>query len=72
MKEQISDLIFLLDRAIHTININKEIKYKNDGKKIVAKTKQKYSSKRSKKDKIIKGKLSKNITKSDLLPMILH
>lgn len=78
-KEQISNLTFLNDGAIHTLEISKEIKYKdgNDNKKTLN-TKQRlilsYSSKRAKKDKYtrekalekIKAKLSKNITKSDL------
>ena len=79
LKEQISDLTFINDGTIHTININKEIKYKdNDIKKQFLQIKQRliltYSSKRSKKDKYtrdkaiekIQDKLSKNITKSDL------
>ncbi len=79
LKEQISNLTFLNDGAIHTINIDKEIKYKDDNDtKQTLQTKQRliltYSSKRAKKDKYtrdkalqkIEDKLSKNITKSDL------
>ena len=79
LKEQISNLIFLNDGAIHTIELNKEIKYKDKkGIKQILQTKQRviltYSSKRAKKDKYtrdkaiekIKTKLSKNITKNDL------
>ena len=76
LKEQISNLTFLNDGTIHTVNIDKTIKY-ND-KKQTLQTKQRlilsYSSKRAKKDKYtrdkalqkIEDKLSKNITKSDL------
>jgi hypothetical protein len=79
LKEQISNLTFLNDGTLHTIKIDKEIKYKNEnGIKQTLKTKQRlilsYSSKRAKKDKYtrekavqkIEDKLSKNITKSDL------
>jgi hypothetical protein len=79
LKEQISNLIFLNDGTIHTLTIDKEIKYKNaDGVKQTIQVKQRlvltYSSQRAKKDKYtrdkalekIKAKLSKSITKSDL------
>jgi len=79
LKEQISNLVFINDGVIHTLNINKEIKYKdNNNQKQTLNTKQRliltYSSKRAKKDKKsrekaiekIEEKLSKNITKSDL------
>ena len=79
LKEQISNLIFLNDGTIHTLNINKEINYNNDSdRNQTLKTKQRlvlaYSSKRARKDKYtreqaikkIEAKLSKNITKSDL------
>lgn len=79
LKEQIANLTFLNDGTIHTLEISKEIKYKdeNDNKKTLN-TKQRliltYSSKRAKKDKYtrekaiekIQAKLSKKITKSDL------
>ena len=79
LKEQISNLIFLNDGTIHTLNINKEINYNDDSdRNQTLKTKQRlvlaYSSKRARKDKYtreqaikkIEAKLSKNITKSDL------
>ena len=80
LKEKISNLTFIDDGTIHTIDIDKEIIYKeeNDKKQTLA-IKQKliltYSTKRAKKDKKtrekalekIEAKLSKkNITKSDL------
>jgi hypothetical protein len=79
LKEQILNLTFLNDGTIHTIEINKEIKYKDENEiKQTLQTKQRliltHSSKRAKKDKYtrekalkkIEAKLSKNITKSDL------
>lgn len=79
IKEQISNLTFLDDATIHTLQIDKEIKLKDkDEQKQTLDTKQRlilsYSSKRAKKDKYsrekalekIESKLSKNITKSDL------
>jgi transposase len=80
LKEQIANLTFINDGAIHTINLNKEIPYIDDnGDKQTIPTKQRliltYSSKRAKKDKRtrekalekIKSRLNKkNITKSDL------
>lgn len=79
LKEKIANLTFLNDKAIHTLELQKEIQYKdNNGKKQTLHTKQRlilsYSTKRAKKDKKtrekalekIKAKLSKNITKSDL------
>ena len=79
LKEQISNLTFLNDGVVHTLKIDKEIKYKDSNEqKQTLQTKQKliltYSSKRGKKDKYtrdkalekIEAKLSKNITKSDL------
>lgn len=68
LKEQISNLTFLNDGVIHTVEINKD---ENNQKQRLILT---YSSKRAKKDKYtrdkaiekIKAKLSKNITKSDL------
>jgi transposase len=79
LKEKIANLTFLNDGIIHTIEIEKEIKYKDesDNKKILN-TNQRliltHSSKRAKKDKYtrekaiekIESKLSKNITKTDL------
>lgn len=79
LKEQISNLTFINDGTIHTIEMQKEIKYKDkDDNQKTLNTKQRliltYSSKRAKKDKYtreqalkkIEAKLSKNITKSDL------
>jgi hypothetical protein len=79
LKEQISNLTFLNEATTHTIEISKDIKYKDDDElKKTLSTKQRliltYSSKRAKKDKYtrekalekIERKLSKNITKSDL------
>lgn len=79
LKEQITNLPFLNDGTIHTLEISKEIKYKDkDDNKKTLNTKQRliltYSSKRAKKDKYtrekalekIEAKLSKKITKSDL------
>jgi len=80
LKKQIANLIFIDDGTIHTINLNKEINYKDDnGNKQTISTKQRliltYSSKRAKKDKrtrekavekIEKALNKKNITKSDL------
>lgn len=79
LKEQISNLAFLDDGTIHTLAIDKEIKYKDaDGVKHTIQVKQRlvltYSSKRAKKDKYtrdkalekIEAKLAKSITKSDL------
>ena len=79
IKEQISNLTFLNDGVVHTLNIDKEIKYKDENEqKQTLQSKQRliltYSSKRAKKDKYtrekalekIEAKLSKNITKSDL------
>ncbi|MCB0512004.1 MAG: IS1634 family transposase [Bacteroidetes bacterium] len=79
LKEQISNLTFINDGTIHTIEMQKEIKYKDkDDNQKTLNTKQRliltYSSKRAKKDKYtreqalkkIETKLSKNITKSDL------
>jgi hypothetical protein len=79
IKEEISNLTFLNDGTIHTLEIDKEIKYTDDNEqKQTLKTKQRliltYSSKRAKKDrytreqaiKKIEAKLAKSITKSDL------
>ncbi|UCM99187.1 IS1634 family transposase [Sulfurimonas sp. SWIR-19] len=80
LKERIANLTFLDNGTIHTIEIEKEIPYKDENdKKQILHIKQKlilsYSTKRAKKDKRtrekalekIKAKLSKkNITKSDL------
>ena len=79
LKEKISNLTFIDDGAIHTINLNQILEYKNkDGKKQTIKVSQRliltYSSKRAKKDKRtrekalekLEAKLSKNVTKSDL------
>ena len=80
LKEQIANLTFVDDGAIHTIKYNKEINYTDEnGNKLTLPIKQKliltYSKKRAKKDKKtrekavekIKATLSKkNITKSDL------
>lgn len=79
LKEKIANLTFINDGTIHTLNIDKEIKYKDEsGNKKTLHTKQRliltYSSKRAKKDKYtrekalekIEAKLSKNITKGDL------
>ena len=79
IKEQIGNLAFLNDGTIHTLQIDKEIKYKDkNNQKKTLQTQQRliltYSSKRAKKDKYtkdkaiekIEAKLSKNITKSDL------
>lgn len=82
LKEEISNLTFLNDGIIHTIKINKDIKYKDNPdetrRKQTIQSKQKlvltYSSKRAKKDKYtreqalkkIEDKLSKKVTKSDL------
>jgi hypothetical protein len=80
LKEQISNLTFVTDGTIHTIDIkNKEINYTDDNDiKQTINVNQKlvltYSSKRAKKDKYtrekalekIEAKLNKNVTKSDL------
>ena len=80
LKKQIANLIFIDDGTIQTINLDKEINYKdNNGNKQTISTKQRliltYSSKRAKKDKrtrekavekIEKALNKKNITKSDL------
>jgi len=80
LKEKIANLAFLDDGTIHTLDIVKEINYKDDkGKTHKLKIKQKliltYSSKRAKKDKRTREKAlekidsalhKKNITKSDL------
>ncbi len=80
LKEKIANLPFLDDGAIHTLDIEKEISYKDDeGKNHKLKIKQRliltYSSKRAKKDKRTREKAlekinialdKKNITKSDL------
>ena len=79
LKEKISNLTFIDDGAIHTINLNQILEYKDkDGKKQTIKVSQRliltYSSKRAKKDKRtrekalekLEAKLSKNVTKSDL------
>ena len=80
LKEQISNLTFINDGTIHTIDINKDISYKDDNnKKQILNIKQKliltYSTKRAKKDKRTREKAiekinsalnKKNITKSDL------
>ena len=79
IKDKISNLTFLNDGVIHTLKIDKEIKYKDTNEqKQTLQSKQRliltYSSKRAKKDKYtrekalekIEAKLSKNITKSDL------
>lgn len=79
LKEQIANLTFIDDGTIHTLEISKELNYKDkNNNKQSLNTKQRlilsYSSKRAKKDKYtrtkalekIKEKLSKNITKSDL------
>jgi hypothetical protein len=80
LKEKIANLTFLDDGVIHTLDIEKEIIYKDDeGKKKKLKIKQRliltYSSKRAKKDKRTREKVlekinaaldKKNITKSDL------
>jgi len=80
LKEKIANLAFLDDGTIHTLDIEKEINYKDDkGKTYKLKIKQRliltYSSKRAKKDKRTREKAlekidialnKKNITKSDL------
>jgi len=80
LKEKIANLTFVDDGVIHTLDIEKEIVYKDDsGKKQKLTIKQKliltYSSKRAKKDKRTREKAlekinialdKKNITKSDL------
>ena len=80
LKEKIANLPFLDDGTIHTLDIEKEISYKDDeGKNHKLKIKQRliltYSSKRAKKDKRTREKAlekinialdKKNITKSDL------
>ncbi len=80
LKEKIVNLTFIDDGTIHTINIQKEIPYKDDNdKKQTLNIKQKliltYSTKRAKKDKRTREKAlekietalnKKNITKSDL------
>ena len=79
LKEKISNLTFIDDGAIHTINLNQILEYKDkDDKKQTIKVSQRliltYSSKRAKKDKRtrekalekLEAKLSKNVTKSDL------
>ena len=80
LKEKIANLTFVDDGVIHTIDIKKEITYKDsEGKNHKLKIKQRliltYSSKRAKKDKKTREKAiekintelnKKNITKSDL------
>ena len=80
LKEKIANLTFTDDGVIHTINIDKEIVYKdNEDKKQTLKISQRlilsYSSKRAKKDKKTREKAlkkikttlnQKNIAKSDL------
>jgi len=80
LKEKIANLAFLDDGVIHTIDIEKEITYKDDNdKNQKLKIRQRliltYSSKRAKKDKRTREKAlqkinialdKKNITKSDL------
>ena len=80
LKEKIANLAFVDDGVIHTINIEKEIVYKDDnGNTQKGKIKQRliltYSSKRAKKDQRTREKAlekieaaldKKNITKSDL------
>ena len=79
LKEQIANLTFINDGTIHTLEIDKEINYKDKNEqKQTLNMRQRliltYSSKRAKKDKNtrdkaiekIEAKLSKNITKSDL------
>ena len=80
LKERIANLIFVDDGVVHTIDIEKEIVYKDDnGKNKKLKIKQRliltYSLKRAKKDKRTREKAleridaaldKKNITKSDL------
>ena len=79
LKEKISNLTFINDATIYSLEVEKEFNYKDESNnKQSLKTKQRlvltYSSKRAKKDKYtrdkaletIKAKLSKNITKSDL------
>jgi transposase len=80
LKEKIANLVFIDDGTIHTLDIEKEISYKDtEGKNHKLKIKQKliltYSTKRAKKDKRTREKAlekisatldKKNITKSDL------
>jgi len=80
LKEKIANLVFINDGAIHTLDIEKEIEYKDkNNKKQKLTIKQKliltHSTKRAKKDKITRQKAldkinttlnKKNITKSDL------
>ncbi len=80
LKEKIADLTFLDDGIIHTLDIEKEVTYKeSEGKNQKLQIKQRliltYSSKRAKKDKRTREKAlkkindtldRKNITKSDL------
>ena len=80
LKTKIANLLFLDNGTIHTLDIEKEISYKDEeGKKHKLKIKQRliltYSSKRAKKDKRTREKAlkridvaldKKNITKSDL------
>ena len=80
LKEKIANLTFIDDGDIHTIDIDKEISYKDDnGKNQKLQIRQRlilsYSSKRAKKDKRTREKAvekikaaldKKNITKSDL------
>ncbi len=79
LKERIANLTFIDDGAIHTIELNKDIPYKddNDTKQTINVSQRlilTYSSKRAKKDKYnrdkalekLEAKLSHNITKSDL------
>jgi len=80
LKEKIANLVFINDGTIHTIDIEKEIQYKDENNKTKKlKIKQRlilsYSSKRAKKDKRTRQKAlekiktaleGKNITKSDL------
>jgi len=80
LKEKIANLTFINDGAIHTIDINKDINYKDEnGNNLTLPIKQKliltYSTKRAKKDKKTRQKAiekieatlsKKNITKSDL------
>ena len=80
LKEKIFNLTFLNDKTIHTLYIDKEIKYKDENKQEqTLNTKQRliltYSSKRAKKDRYTREKAlekielklsNKNITKKDL------
>lgn len=75
LKERIANLTFVDDGVVHTIDIEKEIVYKNQKLKIKQRLILTYSSKRAKKDKRTREKAlekinialdKKNITKSDL------